>query len=95
MSPDRIWCFECVQLVHRETIGGQEHVRCLVCDNYAPLDKALDDCFVYVVASAATQLAASNMARSYRFMPFDASRTEAIERRSFMVRSGRALLRAA
>ena len=95
VDPRKIICFECVQSVGHIDVGGLQHVRCFTCDKTESLDKALDDCFVFIVASAVSENLKKSMARNYKFMPFDGDRTRTFETRSFMVRTGRALLAAA
>ena len=91
---DRIMCFRCLQLVDEVSLEGEPHVRCFVCDTVAPIAKAMDDCFLFIVASAVSDRLSKSFAHRYDFMPLVADRTKAVEDRSFMVRTGRALLAA-
>ncbi len=91
---DRVLCFDCVQLVDPVEMDGVKHLQCWVCGHAAPLEKALDDCFLFVVASAIADSLKKDYARSYRFMPLSVDRGRAFADRSFMVRTGRALVAA-
>ena len=92
VDPLKIMCFECVQSVVQLELDGSQHVRCLTCNHTESLEKALDDCFVFIVASAVSENLKKTMTRNYRFMPFAGDRIQTVATRSFMVRTGRALL---
>ena len=91
VNPDHIACFECVQIVHPFVKGGVEHVACSYCAYSAPVEDALDDCFVFMVASAIAGRLPSSQRRTYKFMPVQGTRAIAIKDRAAMLQSGRAL----
>ncbi len=69
MPVENIMCFHCVAIVDVFTTGSVEHVCCATCGREATLDKAVDDCFIFVVAGAATGLQQQGMRAVVDYMP--------------------------
>ena len=91
VSADAVLCFDCVEIVDPVTIGGVKHLQCWKCGHKAPVEKALDDCFLFIVSSAVSDALRKDYARSYRFMPLSTDRGRAVESRRYMLQTGRAL----
>ncbi len=94
VSADRVLCFRCVEIVDPVTKDGVKHLQCSLCGHSAPVEKALDDCFLFIVASAISDGLRKDYARSYRFMPLSTDRGRAAESRRYMLQTGRAVLAA-
>lgn len=91
VSLDRIMCFECVQIVRTHKINGTEYVRCFGCGQIELADKALDDCFLFIVATSVSDALKKSFARSYSFMPALESNDLSRRERDQMLRTGRVL----
>lgn len=90
VNRDQIACFHCVRLVDRYIADGVEHVACSSCGRNAPLEKAFDDCFLFLVVAAINTRLTSVESHSYDFMPLQQTRESAWRDRAAMLSSGRA-----
>lgn len=88
VSPNRIMCFDCVEPTDRFSSDGVDSVCCPRCLKVAPLEKALDDCFVFIVASAVDDRLKKNFSRGYGFMPLVGDRPTSLHNKSQMVGAG-------
>lgn len=91
IDPSKIACFQCVEIVHAYIDEGVQHVSCPSCNRRAPMEKALDDCFVFLVASAIGSRFPTDLRRTYGFMPLQRSRLDTMKDRALMLETGRAL----
>lgn len=82
MPVSDIMCFHCVAVVDVFTSDRVEHVSCATCGRQSTLDKAVDDCFIFVVASAASGLQQQGMRAIVDYMP-----RQADERRNHYVKA--------
>ncbi len=64
-----IMCFHCVAPVGSFTIGDAEHVSCVTCGRHSTVEKAVDDCFIFVVANASSGLQQQGMRAVVDYMP--------------------------
>lgn len=91
VSVDSIMCFDCLKAVRKREIDGTLYVRCTDCGQMESAETALDECFVYLVASSVSEAMKKDFARRYRFIPASASSAATDESRDFMLATGRAL----
>ena len=91
---DKILCFPCVSPVQPLSLRGERCVRCKRCGHTETLEKAIDDCFVFTVASAITAGALRlYSAHACMFMPLTSADPRQIK--ESMIATGRVrLLRA-
>ena len=90
VKPDQIYCFACVNQVDPCTIDGVVCVCCSFCGQTERLEKAIDDCFIFIVAKAMAPSAIVHYTpHSYRFMPALDDENVSVARMR-MIQSGRA-----
>lgn len=85
---ERILCFSCVKETQRHKVGPTWYVRCKCCGRRDNLEKAIDDCFIFVVASAMSRSALqSHSAHACRYMPLTGD--DPLQFKRFMLETGR------